>query len=60
MDDYLDYSSFITICKTITQMTEKFPNFYCTIFPSNESYLYVTKETVEHVTIVSDFIHCLT
>ncbi len=59
MDDYLDYSSFITICKIITQMTEKFPNFYCTIFPSNESYLYVTKETIEHVTIVSDFIESL-
>lgn len=59
MDDYLDYSSFIIICKTITQMTEKFPNFYCTIFPSNESYLYVTKETIEHVTIVSDFIESL-
>lgn len=59
MDDYLDYSSFITICKTITQMTEKFPNFYCTIFPSNESYLYVTKETIESVTIVSDYIESL-
>ncbi|EQC69040.1 CRISPR-associated protein Cas1 [Streptococcus sp. HSISB1] len=46
MDDYLDYSSFIRICESITQITSEFPNFYCTIFPSNESYLYVTKETI--------------
>lgn len=59
MDDYLDYSSFIKICETIMQMTTEFPNFYCTIFPSNESYLYVTKETMEYITIVSDFIESL-
>lgn len=59
MDDYLDYSSFIRICESITQITSEFPNFYCTIFPSNESYLYVTKETIESVTIVSDYIESL-
>ena len=59
MDDYLYYSSFIRICESITQITSEFPNFYCTIFPSNESYLYVTKETIESVTIVSDYIESL-
>jgi len=59
MDDYLDYSSFIRICESITQITSEFPNFYCTIFPSNESYLYVTKGTIESVTIVSDYIESL-
>lgn len=59
MDDYLDYSSFIRICESITQITSEFPNFYCTIFPSNESYLYVTKEIIESVTIVSDYIESL-
>lgn len=59
MDDYLDYSSFIRICESITQITSEFPNFYCTIFPSNESYLYVTKETIESVTIISDYIESL-
>ncbi|VED92261.1 CRISPR-associated protein Cas7 [Streptococcus equinus] len=59
MDDYLDYSSFIRICESITQITSEFPNFYCTIFPSNESYLYVTKETIESVTIVSEYIESL-
>ncbi|SFL36093.1 CRISPR-associated protein Csn2-St [Streptococcus equinus] len=59
MDDYLDYSSFISICKNITDMTKEFSNFYCTIFPSNESYLYVTKETIEDITIVSDYVESL-
>lgn len=59
MDDYLDYASFIRICQVITRMTDEFPNFYCTIFPSNESYLYVTKETIENITIVSDYIESL-
>lgn len=59
MDDYLDYASFIRICQVITRMADEFPNFYCTIFPSNESYLYVTKETIENITIVSDYIESL-
>lgn len=54
-----DHTSFISICKVIRQMTETFPNFYCMIFPSHESYLYITKETIESITVVSDMIEPL-
>ena len=59
MDDYLNYSSFITICKKISELCEKYPYFYCMIFPSNEGYLYATKENIEYINIVSDFVEQL-
>lgn len=59
MDDYLNYSSFVRICQKISNLCDKYPYFYCMIFPSNEGYLYVTKENVEHINIVSDFVEQL-
>jgi hypothetical protein len=57
MDDYLTYSSFIKICKKIEVLCELYPYFYVIIFPSNEGYLYATKNNIEQVNIVSEYVN---
>ncbi|RSI44802.1 CRISPR-associated protein Csn2-St [Streptococcus cristatus] len=56
MDDYLTYQSFVKCCKRLQMMTEKFPNIYVISFPSNEGYLYINRENMEFVNIISGFI----
>ena len=54
MDDYLSHTQFIEICQKLEEMCQKYSHFFCMIFPSNESYLYVSKETMENINILSD------
>ena len=56
MDDYLTYQSFVKCCEHLQMMTEKFPNIYVISFPSNEGYLYINRENMEFVNIISGFI----
>ena len=59
MDDYLSHSSFVVICEKLSELCRKYPYFYCMVFPSNEGYLHVTRDNVEHINIVSDFVEHL-
>ena len=59
MDDYLSHSSFVVICEKLSELCSKYPYFYCMVFPSNEGYLHVTRDNVEHINIVSDFVEHL-
>ncbi|MDO4666304.1 MAG: CRISPR-associated protein Csn2-St [Streptococcus sp.] len=56
IDDYLDYSSFIDCCNQMKKLTEIFKNFHVIIFPSNEGYLYVNRENIEYINIISGLV----
>ena len=56
MDDYLSYKEFIECCKQIELLTDHSNMLYTISFPSNEGYLHVTKEVLEEINIVSDYI----
>lgn len=55
LDDFLSYQSFTTISKRLIELTEKYNHLMVLIFPSNEGYLYLTKENMPYINIVSDF-----
>ena len=52
-------SPIIEILGDFDELCKQYPYFYCMIFPSNEGYLYVTRENVEYINIVSDFVEHL-
>ena len=56
MDDYLSYSSFVKCCEQLQRMADNYSNFSVIIFPSNEGYLYLNRENMEYVNIVSDLV----
>mgnify|MGYP000844302966 CR=1 FL=1 len=56
MDDYLNHASFIKCCQQLEEMTEKFTNLKVIIFPSNEGYLYINKDNIENVNIISEYV----
>lgn len=57
LDDFLNYSSFVTICQKLEQLCLNYPSFYVIIFPSSEGYLYARRENIEFINIVSDYIN---
>ena len=56
MDDYLSYNEFIMCCEKMELLTNKCNLLYVISFPSNEGYLHVTKEVMEEINIVSEYI----
>lgn len=54
LDDYLSHKQFIEICQFLNDICQKYSHFFCIVFPSNESYLYVTKENTEYINIISN------
>ena len=56
MDDYLSYKEFVECCEQLEQLTNQCNMLYTISFPSNEGYLHVTKEVLEEINIVSDYI----
>ncbi len=56
MDDYLNYCSFVKCCEQLEEMADNYSNFSVIIFPSNEGYLYLNRENMEYVNIVSDLV----
>ena len=56
MDDYLAYNSFVKCCEYLHIMVDRYSNFQVVIFPSNEGYLYINRENIENVNILSDLI----
>ena len=56
MDDYLSYKEFVECCEQLEQLTIHCNMLYTISFPSNEGYLHVTKEVLEEINIVSDYI----
>ncbi len=56
MDDYLSYKEFVECCEQLEHLTNNSNILYTISFPSNEGYLYVTKEVLEEINIVSDYV----
>ena len=56
MDDYLSYKEFVECCEQLERLTNHCNMLYTISFPSNEGYLHVTKEVLEEINIVSDYI----
>ena len=56
MDDYLSYKEFVECCEQLERLTNYCNMLYTISFPSNEGYLHVTKEVLEEINIVSDYI----
>ena len=56
MDDYLSYNEFVKCCEKMELLTNHSNSLYLVSFPSNEGYLHVTKEVLEEINIVSDYV----
>ncbi|MGZ9910237.1 CRISPR-associated protein Csn2-St [Streptococcus sp. V919] len=56
MDDYLSYKEFVECCEQLERLTIHCNLLYTISFPSNEGYLHVTKEVLEKINIVSDYV----
>jgi len=56
MDDYLSYKEFVECCEQLEYLTNYSNILYTISFPSNEGYLHVTKEVLEEINIVSDYV----
>ena len=56
MDDYLSYKEFVECCEQLERLTNHCNMLYTISFPSNEGYLHVTKEVLEEINIVSDYV----
>ena len=56
MDDYLSYKEFVECCEQLERLTIHCNMLYTISFPSNEGYLHVTKEVLEKINIVSDYV----
>lgn len=56
MDDYLSYKEFVECCEHLEQLTNHSRMLFTISFPSNEGYLHVTKEVLEEINIVSDYV----
>ncbi|MBZ2127925.1 CRISPR-associated protein Csn2-St [Streptococcus gordonii] len=56
MDDYLSYSEFVKCCEKMELLTNHSNSLYIVSFPSNEGYIHVTKEVLEEINIVSDYV----
>ena len=56
MDDYLSYNEFVKCCEKMELLTNHSNSVYIVSFPSNEGYLHVTKEVLEEINIVSDYV----
>ena len=56
MDDYLSYKEFVECCEQLEYLTNHSNILYTISFPSNEGYLHVTKEVLEEINIVSDYV----
>ena len=56
MDDYLSYEEFVECCEQLELLTNHCNMIYTISFPSNEGYLYVTKEVLEEINVVSDYV----
>ena len=56
MDDYLSYKEFIECCEQLEILTNHGSMLFIISFPSNEGYLHVTKEVLEEINIVSDYV----
>ena len=56
LDDYLSYNEFVECCEKMELLTNHSNLLYIISFPSNEGYLHVTKEVMEEINIVSDYV----
>ena len=56
LDDFLSYNDFVKCCKKMEHLTNHSNSLYIVSFPSNEGYLHVTKEVLEEINIVSDYV----
>lgn len=56
MDDYLSYKEFVECCEQLEYLTNHSNMLYTISFPSNEGYLHVTKEVLEEINVVSDYV----
>jgi len=56
MDDYLSYKEFVECCEHLERLTNHSSMLFTISFPSNEGYLHVTKEVLEKINIVSDYV----
>ena len=56
LDDYLSYNEFVECCEKMELLTNHSDLLYIVSFPSNEGYLHVTKEVMEEINIVSDYV----
>ena len=56
MDDYLSYKEFVECCEQLEILTNHSSMLFIISFPSNEGYLHVTKEVLEEINIVSDYV----
>ena len=56
MDDYLSYKEFVECCEHLERLTNHSSMLFTISFPSNEGYLHVTKEVLEEINIISDYV----
>ena len=56
LDDYLSYKEFVECCEKMELLIDHSNLLYIISFPSNEGYLHVTKEAIEEINIVSDYV----
>ena len=56
LDDFLSYNDFVECCEKMEFLTNHNDSLYIVLFPSNEGYLHVTKEVLEEINIVSDYV----
>ena len=56
MDDYLSYKEFVECCEQLEILTNHSSMLFIISFPSNEGYLHVTKEVLDEINIVSDYV----
>lgn len=59
IDDYLDYPAFYRICQKLETLCQLYPQFYVINFPSSEGYLYINRDNIEYINIVSDYVEHL-
>lgn len=56
MNDYLSYKEFVECCEHLERLTNHSSMLFTISFPSNEGYLHVTKEVLEEINIISDYV----
>ncbi|WP_088816274.1 MULTISPECIES: CRISPR-associated protein Csn2-St [Listeria] len=59
IDDTLRYNEFEEVMDLIKQLTLKYSNFYCMVFPSQIGYVYVSEEYIDSILVMGEEAHSL-
>ncbi len=59
IDDTLSYREYEEVMNHMKQLTIKYPNFYCMVFPSQIGYVYISEEYIDSILVAGEEVHSL-